>query len=167
MSYGSPVNAGPVYTASFTATALTTNPYDLFGLLPSTASQVLIHEITVGNISTGPATEAVGMTLWRGSTASSTSAAITPRDIRGYTGTPTAGSSVTAPSSATVSTTSAVAVHSDSWVYGQRSWHYCPEPCERPLLALSQRLHLRMGAPAAAMSVQGTIKFSEPGKYPS
>jgi hypothetical protein len=167
MSYGSPVNAGPVYTASFSATTTTTNPYDVFGILPSTASQVLIHEIVLGNVSTGPAAEAIGMTLLRGSTASSTSAALTSRDQRGYTGTPTAGSSVTAPSSTLVSTTSAVLLHADSWVYGQGSWKFCPEECERPLLALSQRLHLRMSAPAAGLSLYGTIKFSEPGKYPS
>jgi hypothetical protein len=165
MSY--PVNAGPVYTASFSATTTTTNPYDLFGILPSTSSRVCIHEITIGNISTGPASEAVGMTLWRGSTASSTSAAITPRDVRGYTGVPTAGSSVTGPSSSTVSTTSAVAIHAESWVYGQESWKFCPEECERPLLEVSQRLHLRMSAPAAGLTLAGTLKFSEIGKYPS
>lgn len=151
---------GPIYTASFQTTALTTNPHDAFGILPSTLSRVAIHEITLAQ----PTTEApdrLGVQLLRGSTASSTSAAITPRHIHGWSGAPTAGSSVTLPCTTLVSTASAVLVHADAFF--DNKWVWRPAPMDRPVLDVSQRLHVRITAPSTTR-LNGTIKFSELGK---
>lgn len=152
---------GPIYKAAFSSTALSTNPHDLIGILASSLSRVAIHEITIAQPSTDSAYDSLGIQILRGSTASSTSAAITPRHISGHSGSPTAGSSVTLPCTTLVSTTSAVLLHADA----MRGNRYCyrPDECERPILDVSQRLHVRVTAPSSARW-NATITFSEPGK---
>lgn len=166
---------GATYTACFTAQTLTTNPYDLFGLLTlassvSNASFVELHEIRIGAYSTAAVSAAytVPMTLLRGSTASSTSAAITPTHWFGSTSPAplAAGSSVTNPSSGVVSTASAVVIHAGSWDIS-KEWVYRPLEEDRQRIGLAQRFHLRMGAPASALVVQGSLVFAEIGKNPT
>jgi hypothetical protein len=152
-------NRGPIYTASFQTTALTTNVMDAVGIRASSLSRVCIHEITLGQ----PTTEApdrLGVQLLRGSTASSTSAAITPRHVHGWSGAPTAGSSVTGPGG-TVSTASAVLLYADGFF--DNSWIYRPAPVDRPILDVNQRLHVRITAPSTTR-LNGSITWSEIGR---
>lgn len=151
---------GPVYTASFQTTALTTNSHDAFGILASTLSRVCIHEVTLAQ-PTSEAPDRLGVQLLRGSTASSTSAAITPRHIHGWSSVPTAGSSVTLPCTTLVSTASAVMVYADAFY--DNTWCFRPAPVDRPILDVSQRLHVRITAPSTTR-MNGTITFSEISK---
>ena len=155
--------SGNVYKCAFSTTALTTNPHDLIGILASSLSRVAIHEIVIGQPSTECAYDSLGVQLLRGSTASSTSAAITPRHISGHSGAASAGSSVTLPCTTLVSTASAVLLHAEAF-HGNK---YCfrPDPCDRPVLEISQRLHVRVTAPSTTR-LNGTVTFSEIGKNP-
>lgn len=151
---------GPIYTASFQTTALTTAAQDAFGILASATSRVMIHEIVLAQ----PTTEApdrFSVQLLRGSTISSTSVAITPRHIHGWTGTPTAGSSVTLPCTTVASTASSVLVYADAAI--DNRWVYNPCPSERLILNASQRLHVRISAPSTGR-MNGSITFSEIGR---
>jgi len=156
---------GPIFTASFAAVAMTTNPADVFGILPSSLSRVRVISARLGALSSAPVAQQLGVQIWRGSTASSTSAAITPVNIEGHTGAVAAGSSVTAPSSGLVSTTSALSLHADVWHLDDMNWHW--EPCQSPILEKSQRMHVRVTAPSTTISIYGTLTFQELGKIPS
>lgn len=153
-------NRGPIYAASFQTTALTTNPHDIFGILASTATRVAIHEIRLGQ----PTTEApdrLGVVLLRGSTASSTATTVTPRHIHGWSGVPTAGSSVTFGCTTLVSTASAVLLEADAFF--DNSWVYRPAPADQPIIDSGQRLHVRITAPSTTR-MNGTVVFAEIGK---
>jgi hypothetical protein len=163
MSHYPPHNIGPIYTASFQTTALTTNPFDAIGILAPTNSRVCIHEISFGQPGVA-ALDRLGVQVLRGSTISSTSVAITPRHIHGWTGAPTAGSSVTLPCTTLVSTTSAVLLAADA--FWDNVWRYMPEPAMRPILEAGQRMHVRLSAPSTAATgvLNGVLTFSEIGK---
>ena len=153
-------NRGPIYTASFQTPALTTNAHDAIGILAPTNSRVVIHEIALA-FPSSEAPDRLGVHLLRGSTASSTSVAITPVHIHGWTGAPTAGSSVTLPCTTLVSTTSAVRLQADA--FWDNVWRFMPEPGMRPILEVSQRMHVRITAPSTPR-LNGTLTFSEIGK---
>jgi hypothetical protein len=155
---------GPIYTASFAAVSMTTNPADVFGILASTLSRVRVISVELGAQSSAPVAQMLGVQVWRGSTASSTSAAITPTNIEGHTGALSAGSSVTQPSSGIVSTTSAVSLFANSWHLDDQNWKW--EPCQSPILEKSQRMHVRVTAPSTTTSIYGTLTFEEMGKIP-
>src|SRR5215510_9479257 len=122
---------GPIYTASFQTTALTTNQFDAIGILASSNSRVMIHEIAL-TVPSSEAPDKLGVQLLRGSTASSTSAAITPRHIYGWTTVPTAGSSVTLPCTTLASSASQVRLVADG--FWDNTWRYMPDPALRPIL---------------------------------
>ena len=151
--------SGPIYTAAFVTTGLTANPHDVFGIVPSANSRACIHELVLG-IPSSDGTD-VGVEIWRGSTGVSTGGAITPRNIHGWTAAPSAKSSVTGPSSAVVSTTSAIRLYAD--VTSELRLKYCPDPCDRPVLEVSQPMHVRITAPTTGR-MNGTVTFSEIGK---
>ncbi len=154
--------SGSVFTASFRSTGLTAGtPHDFFGLLAPSDSKVRIREISINAVSSDQTS--IGVQLLRGSTASSTSAAISPVNLKGWSGAVAAGSSVTAPSSTVVSTASAVLLYAG--FLDENSFCYCPEEIAAPILAESQRLHVRTDD--AAVSMQGTITFEEIGKVPN
>lgn len=154
------VPKGPVYAAAFATTAATASSHDVFGILPSTNTRVCIHEILVALPTTDFQAERITITVLRGSTASSTGAAITPQHVHGWSGAPTAGSSVTGPSATLVSTTSAVLMHAD--VFTDHRWCYKPEPNDRLILEQGQRLHVRITAPTTTR-LSGVLTFSEIG----
>ena len=157
----------PVYTAAFISAALTTNPYDIVGILASSQTRVVIHKLEVGIQDATPISEDLGVSFLRGSTASSTSASITPTNIEGWSGVPTAASSVTGPSSGLVSTASASLIYALGWHHQDDLLIYEPrERQDRFILAPSQRLHVRITAPSSAIALYGTLTFSEIGKNP-
>lgn len=151
---------GPVYTASFQTTAATTTVADVLGIRASTASRVMVHEIKVAQPIEPSTTERISVALLRGSTASSTAAALTPRHLHGWTGVPTAGSSVTGPGG-TVSTASAVLMDAASLIDGR--WCHKPAPSDRIILEADQRLHVRVSAPSTNR-LNGSIIWSEIGR---
>lgn len=159
---------GNVFTASFSASALTTNAADLFCLTAPSLSNVVIREIVIGQYSDAGDAEAeiLSITLLAGSTAASGGSAITPRNVERHTGAPTAGSSVLGPSTTVASTASAELIYADV-ANVAAGWVYRPDVAERPILEPSERLALRISAPADALTANGTITFEEIGKAPT
>jgi hypothetical protein len=156
---------GPVFTYPIPATALSTNPTDLWCVTGSTLSRVAIREIIIGQYSdAGDAqAEMLPIQLWRGSTAIGGGSAITGRNTKGWSGAPTAGSSVTGPSTTLASTASAVVVLADTFNVMGGYRHY-PVPAERFILDQGQRFHIRLGAANDALTIHGTLKLQELGK---
>ena len=104
------------------------------------------------------------VSIFRGSTASSTSAAITPVQILPQTSPApcVAGSSVTGPSSGLVSTASATLIHTDSWSAAFQSYMYFQDdPAMRARCDVSQRLHVRLCAPSTALAIVGTATIQQ------
>lgn len=159
--------AGPVYTAPFSAQALTTNPQDLWCLTASSSSRVVLREIRLGQYTEfGDAqAELLSLQILTGSTAPSSGTAITPRNVKTHSGAPTADSSVVGPSTTLASTTSAVERWADVWNVAA-GLLYSPLPAERMVIQPGETLCLRMSAPADAMTINGTLTFQEIGKVP-
>ena len=156
--------SGPVYTAPFTATALTTNIQDLFCITASTATRVVIREIRLGQHSEFGDAEAELMSLQilRGSTTPSSGTAITPVNVEGHATAATAVSAVVAPSTTLASTTSATLVIADAWnVSG--GWWYKPDIADRITVDAAAILCVRMNAPQDAITLNGTLIFQEVG----
>ncbi len=153
--------SGTVYSAAFRSTTLSTNPHDLFGITAPSNSKVRIREILIAEIS--PDNDGVGVELLRGSTIASIGAALTPQNLKGWASAPTAGSSVTGPSTTLVSTASATRIHAGAFT--ENLFHYRPAPIAAPILAEGQRLHVRITAPATG-SISGSITFEEIGQVP-
>jgi hypothetical protein len=159
--------SGPVFTAPFSAQTLTTNPIDLFCVVASSLSRVVIREVRLGQYTEfGDAqAELLSLTMMVGSTAGSSGTAITPRNVKTHTGAPTAGSSVTGPSTTLASTTSVNVHWADSWNVAA-GLLYSPLPPERMVIQPGEIFNLRMSAPADAMTLNGTLVFQEIGKVP-
>lgn len=153
---------GNVYTAAFAAVSLTTNAQCMLNVLAPSNSRVAIEEIQLSIASS--VALALGVQVQRGSTASSTSAAITARNHSGWSGAKAAEATVNGPSSGLPSTTSAVLMHAEA--IDQNVW--CYKPCPPLVLDVSQRLQVLLTAPAAALttSVYGSVTFAEVGKPP-
>lgn len=160
---------GNIFVVPFaTKAALTTaGPVDLFGFLPSTSpisrGELLSINLSFSSSAVSQTPQALNLQLLRGSTAASTSAVITPANLRGWTGTQTdAGSSITGPSSGIVSTASAVSIWSDS-VNTAIGYLFPPYQEEtglvRPVLASGQRLHLRLDTPQVALVANGSFTY--------
>lgn len=158
-----------LYSVTFTAQSLSTGgAWDIFGVRGSTDPVSRIEVVSIdlafstSAISTNP--QALSLTMFRGSTAASTTP-FTPVNLKGWSGSPTAASSATLPSSTLVSTASATLIWSDVG-YTQTGWHFPPLQAERfvrPVLASGQRLHLRLAQPQVALVASGTLTFRETG----
>lgn len=160
-------SGGSVFTAPFSAVALTTNAQDLFFVTAPSNSRVAIREIRLGQYSEFGDAEAelLSLTVMTGTTSVAAGSTITPRNVRSHSGAPTAGTSVSAPSTTLASTTSATVRLADVWNVAA-GWWYNPPVAERLVLEPSQKAVLRMTAPNDAMTVNGTLVFQEIGKVP-
>ena len=158
---------GNLYKIPFAAT-LTTNPCDVIGITAPNNSQVVLREFIVGAVLTAqPLGATLQISIFRGSTASSTSASFTPVQILPQTSPAplAAGSSVTGPSSSLVSTASATLIHTDSWSAAFQSYWYCQtDPAMLARADISQRLHVRLSAPSTALAIVGTATIEEIGR---
>lgn len=156
-------NGGQVYTATIESSVLSTNPHDLLTLLSSN-SRVELLDLEFYQVTAAPL--GIGIELWRGSTGSGGGSAVTPVNIKGWSGAPSAVSAVTANSSAVISTTSAVRLAAGAFEAGDGKW--CFRPCVPPVLDTAQRAHIRITAPstggAAGVAIYGTATFRETGK---
>jgi hypothetical protein len=170
MAFSESYREGNVFAIPFASQAVSTNAFDLVGIYASTSpiARVEIMSIDIAVISSGVSLtpQLCQVQLLRGSTASSTSAGVTPVNRKGWAGAPSAGSSATLPCSGAVSTASAVAIWADGFNVSQ-GWHFPPYQemtgLVRPVIASGQRLHLRLTAPSTALTVTGTLSFREIG----
>src|SRR5689334_3240720 len=131
---------GPVFTAPFSATTLTTNAQDLFFVTAPSGARVAIREIRLGQYTEfGDAqAELLSLQILTGTTSTGVGTSITPRNVRQHTNAPTAAATVNAPSTTLCSTASAILRLADSWnVAG--GWYYKPDERERIVLNAAQK----------------------------
>jgi hypothetical protein len=169
LGYATHHHEANVFSISFSAQTLSTGgQWDLFGVYASTGpiTRVELVSLDIGfsssAISTNP--QALGISLLRGSTASSTSTA-SALNLKGWANSPTAASSATGPSSTPVSTASASLIWSG---VAYTSMGYSLPPLQaadftRPVIASGQRLHVRLAQPQVALTASGTLVFKELG----
>jgi hypothetical protein len=164
-------HGGPIFVYPFSATALTTNPQDLWCVTAPSNSRLAVREIRFGQYSDpGDAqAEMLSITFMSGSTAGSTGAgtAITGLNINRYSTAvvPAASATVNGPSTSLSSTASATVIFADTFnVMG--GFRYYPVPAERYIIGMSQRFVVRMTAPNDALTVNGTLMLQEIGQTP-
>lgn len=157
--------SGPVFTAPISSVALTSGvPYDVFSLV-STAGRVELISIDLAQKSSVPSgVQGPSIAIYRGSTGTSTGAAITPVNVFGSSKAPSPVATVTGPSSVQISTTSATQVLSDAFDAANGTWRYRPERDARQLLETSQKLHLTVTAPSVGFTLAGTATFRQMAK---
>ena len=162
-----------VFSAAFSAVAISA-AQDLFELVAPANSRVRLLEIDIGQYSDfGDAqAEIVSIAVHRGHTVSGSGGSIvTPVNLNPYGA--AAGSTVEA-NNDTVATTSGKLLWATGWhIQAGFLWsppEYAPRgvPAFRrhPLIKPSQRLVIRITAPADAFTTNGSILFEEIGKAP-
>jgi hypothetical protein len=162
------MSGGPVFTAPFSAVALTTNPQDMFFVTANSSSRVALREISFGQYSDAGDAEAemLSVSILVGTTSLAVGSTITPRNVLRHAGAPTAGTAVSAPSTTLSSTASAVLMYAEA-VNVMAGWKYMPAECDQIVLNPGQKAVVRMTAPNDALTVNGTLTFQEIGKVPS
>lgn len=169
-----------VFSAAFSAVAVSA-AQDLFEIVAPANSRVRLLEIDIGQYSdSGAATadlaaaeiEIMSIAIHRGHTVSgSGGSTVTPANVNPYGR--AAGATVEA-NNTTVATTSGVLLWASTW-HAQAGYIWRPpedmprglDPFRRHILIKpSQRLVIRITAPADAITTNGSILFEEIGKAP-
>lgn len=156
---------GPVYAVTFTAVAVTA-AQDLFEITTSATTRALIRGIRIGQYTDAgdAAAEILSILLIRGYTVSgSGGSAATPANLRGWSGAPTAASACEVNNTTVANTGTAVTLLADTFNV-QAGWSYYPAPDDHIVLDVSQRLVVRITAPADSLTMNGTLLFQEIGK---
>jgi hypothetical protein len=171
MAFSETFREGNIYRCHVSAQTLSTaGPADLWSFYastnPVTRLELMSINLNFSSSAISNAPQGLGLTLWSGSTANGGGATITPVNLKGWSGAPTAGSSVTGPSSTLASTTSATIIHAES-VNTAFSWTY-PRfqdntGLTRPVFASDQRGMLRIAAPQVALVMSDSLIFREIG----
>lgn len=156
-----------IYVASFAAVAVTA-AQDVFELTASADSRVVIREIRLGQYSDAADAQAemISIQVIRGYTTSgSGGAAVTPVNLSPVAGALAAVSSVERNNTTVAQDGTGVVLLADSFnVMG--GFRYYPVPEERIEVGVSQRLVVRITAPADSLTLNGTLVFEEVGKMP-
>ena len=158
--------SGPIFTFAFSAISLSTaGPADLFFFTAPSNSRVSVREVRLGQYTEfGDAqAELLPIQLMTGSTGTGAGTAIVGLNVQRHTGGPTAGSSLTGPTTTVASTASAVVNLSDSFNVAA-GFYYKPDWDERIVVPPSGKFMLRVGTPNDALTLNGTIVLQEIGK---
>jgi hypothetical protein len=161
---GSPNHGGITYNINLSAASLTTaNAWDVFTVTPDSSSRVELVSIKLQLVSTAYAVfPAIGVQVMRGSTTAASSGTLTtPVNVKGWTGAPTAAMTANSLSSSLLTTTSATVVYAGAF---DANGSFCYEPCDRPIMATSQRHNVRLSVPQVGASVHGSMTVREIGK---
>lgn len=159
-------NAGPMYSVPLTTTSLTTGGgWDVLQVTANSSARFEVVEVSLGLASSAfPVQAGLALQVLRGSTATSAGSAILARNVVGHTGASTAALTVTGPSSALTSTSSAVLLWSGAFDADGRLCYRPKSRDERITVTLGQRLNLRVGTPSVAVTITGSMLLSETGK---
>lgn len=159
-----------IYAISFSSIDASAVAQGVFEITPSTQSNVVLRELRLGKVAaaqSASAIETLPVTVYRGATdadaGGATAAAILMDARRGATN--TFGVSIGASSPGSSEGGVAEKVFSQPW-NTQEEFVWRPPKEERPVCILSQRLQVRLGAPAAAIVIGGTLIVEEIGKMP-
>lgn len=156
-----------IYAATFAAIAVTA-AQDVFEITAPSTSRLVIREIRLGQYSDpGDAqAEMLSIQIIRGyTTTGSGGATITPTNLAPESGALAASSTVKRNNTTVAQDGTGVVLLSDAFnVMG--GFRYYPVPDERIQVGVSQRLVVRITAPADSLTMNGTIVFEEVGKMP-
>lgn len=153
---------GLMYVATFDAIAATVET-DLFELNVASDCVVILHSLFLGQTTDmgDAAAEALKLQFIKGySTSGSGGSSLTPTPMQ--TGFPAAGSTMERNNSTVANTGTAVILHQDVWNI-QLPYQWRPTPEERIALSPSQRLVIRLPAPADSITLSATLVFEELG----
>lgn len=153
---------GMRYSVNFDAVAVTAQS-DLFEINAPADCIVLIRSVYIGQTSDmgDAAAEALKIQFITGhATSGSGGSAMTPTKLE--TGFAAAGSSCEVNNTTIASTGTAVVKHQDVWNV-QLPYQYRPMPEEMIVLSPSERLVVRMPAPADSLTVSGSMIIEEIG----
>lgn len=156
-----------IFTGTFSAVGVSA-AQDLFEIVSPATSNVVIREIRVGQYSDfgDAAAEILSVQIIQGFTVAGTGGStVTPSNVQRHTGAPSAASTVLANNTTVANTGTNTVMVADSFNI-QAGWVYCPPREERIQLGPSQRLVVRITAPADSITTNGTIVFEELGLVP-
>ena len=163
-----------IYTATFNAVAVTA-AQDVFELVAPANSAVRIRECRIGQYTDfgDAAAEILSVLIIRGYTVSgSGGTSVTPANVKGLTGSLAASSTVEANNTTVANTGTPITLYSDVWNIATPWWFAPSMPSPRSgwwgehlIIAPSQRVVVRITAPADSITVNGTLVFEETG-YP-
>lgn len=142
---------------------------DVFEVVAGSQSRVRLREIRLGQFTDfgDAAAEVLSVQLIRGYTTSgSGGGAITPVNLEGHSGAPAATSTVERNNTTLAQDGTGVVLISDVWNISSGWWYYPPEE-EMPILDKSQRLVVRISAPADEITVNATLVFEEIAQVPA
>lgn len=151
---------GHVYTASFTAVAVTVIQ-DLFQLLASASTPIIIHSVRIGQSSdAGDAqAEMLQIQLSRSTMAVDGSGGTTPTPVPHSVDSPAANT--VAEANNTTQTTVTTVIISDTFNV-QAGWLYLPTPEERIIIQSGDGLAVELpAAPDDAITMSGSVTFEE------
>lgn len=156
-----------LYVATFAGVSVTA-AQDVFEITAPATSRVMIREIRIGQYSdAGDAqAEMLSVQVIRGYTTSgSGGASVTPVNLSPVAGALAAASAVERNNTTVAQDGTGAVLIADAFNV-MRGWRYAPAPDERIEVGISQRLVVRITAPADALTMNGTVLFEEVGKVP-
>lgn len=162
----------PIFTAAFSAVAATTVAQDVFELVGSAQDRTRLRSVTLGQSSIVLSSQAlsVAVQIIRGyDVAAAGGTAITPRIMDSYSSR-AAGATVTRLSTTVASSSSATPHVLDAGVWHAEKQQYQWSPAmerDMPTLKISERAVVRISAPAAGITISGTLVFEELPQVPA
>lgn len=162
-----------IFSATFTAVAVTA-AQDVFEILAPSDSYVLIRDIRIGQYSDfGDAqAEILSVQVIRGyATTGSGGSAVTPVNWSPASGARAATSTVAANNTTVATTGTPLTLVSDTMNVAAGWWFEAPGDRDGKVQGLqvlpSQRLVVRITAPADSLTMNGTLVFEEVGQFPA
>lgn len=156
-----------IFVATFAAVAVTA-AQDVFEIVAPASSRLLIREIRLGQYSDpGDAqAEMLSVQIIRGYTTSgSGGGSVTPVNLSPVSGAAAATATVERNNTTVAADGTGAVLLADTFnVMG--GWRYYPVPEERIEVGVSQRLVVRITAPADSLTMNGTLVYEEIGKVP-
>ena len=157
-----------IFVATFAAVAVTA-AQDVFEIVAPASSRLLIREIRLGQYSDAADAQAemLSVQIIRGYTTSgSGGASVTPVNFSPVSGAASPVATVERNNTTVAQDGTGAVLLADSFnVMG--GWRYYPVPEERIEVGVSQRLVVRITAPADALTMNGTLVYEEIGKVPA
>lgn len=157
---------GPIYTATFSAVGVSA-AQDAFEIVTDSTHWARIRGVYLGQYSDfgDAAAEIISVLFIRDYTVSGSSgSAVTPRALRSWTAAAT--STVEANNTTVANTGTPLTLWAEAWNV-QAPYIYYPPRAEQIVLGPSERLVIRLTAPADSLTTNGTLVFEELTARPS
>lgn len=150
-----------VYTATFAAVGITA-AQDVFELTCSANNRARIRAVYLNQYSDfgDAAAEILSVQIIRGYTVSGSVGGTPPTPTPIVSGGPAAASAVEINNTTVANTGSAVVLVADAWNIAA-GWAYTPPPAEQITVAASERIVVRITAPADSLTTNGTLIWEE------